>query len=78
VSYGTKTIAFELDDYTRWRLMEGLDDIGLTLAQSAAIDTFEASRSSLKPAKKLLKIFHCQALEEFTCSNLKMELFMFT
>ena len=50
VSYGTKTIAFELDDYTRWRLMEGLDDIGLTLAQSAAIDTFEASRSSLKPA----------------------------
>ena len=32
VSYGSTSIAFELDDYTRWRLMEGLDDIGLTLA----------------------------------------------
>ncbi|NCV95311.1 MAG: 3-isopropylmalate dehydratase small subunit [Actinobacteria bacterium] len=31
VSYGSKVISFELDDYTRWRLMEGLDDIGLTL-----------------------------------------------
>lgn len=50
VSYGSKTIAFELDDYTRWRLMEGLDDIGLTLAQAASIDTFESNRSSLKPA----------------------------
>jgi len=50
VSYGSKTIAFELDDYTRWRLMEGLDDIGLTLAQAASIDNFESNRSSLKPA----------------------------
>jgi 3-isopropylmalate/(R)-2-methylmalate dehydratase small subunit len=50
VSYGSKRIAFELDDYTRWRLMEGLDDIGLTLAQAASIDTFESNRSSLKPA----------------------------
>jgi 3-isopropylmalate/(R)-2-methylmalate dehydratase small subunit len=50
VSYGATTIAFELDDYTRWRLMEGLDDIGLTLAQVASIDDFEAKRSSLKPA----------------------------
>jgi len=50
VSYGSKTLAFELDDYTRWRLMEGLDDIGLTLAQAASIDTFESNRSSLKPA----------------------------
>jgi 3-isopropylmalate/(R)-2-methylmalate dehydratase small subunit len=49
VSYGATTLAFELDDYTRWRLMEGLDDIGLTLAQSTSIDTFEAKRSTLKP-----------------------------
>ncbi len=42
VSYGTTSIAFELDDYTRWRLMEGLDDIGLTLKQTDAIDSFEA------------------------------------
>lgn len=49
VSYGTTSIAFELDDYTRWRLMEGLDDIGLTLAQSGSIDAFESKRSPLKP-----------------------------
>ena len=50
VSYGQSSLKFELDDYTRWRLMEGLDDIGLTLAQSEAIDAFEGKRSSLKPA----------------------------
>ena len=49
VSYGSTTLSFELDDYTRWRLMEGLDDIGLTLAQEASIDAFEGKRSSLKP-----------------------------
>ena len=49
VSYGDTTLAFELDDYTRWRLMEGLDDIGLTLAQEASIKAFEATRSNLKP-----------------------------
>jgi 3-isopropylmalate/(R)-2-methylmalate dehydratase small subunit len=50
VKYADTTLTFELDDYTRWRLMEGLDDIGLTLAQAASIDTFESNRSSLKPA----------------------------
>ncbi len=50
VKYGDTTLNFDLDDYTRWRLMEGLDDIGLTLAQVASIDTFEAKRSPLKPA----------------------------
>jgi 3-isopropylmalate/(R)-2-methylmalate dehydratase small subunit len=50
VSYAETSLAFELDDYTRWRLMEGLDDIGLTLAQEASIDAFEGLRSSLKPA----------------------------
>ena len=49
VTYGDVTLAFELDDYTRWRLMEGLDDIGLTLAQEASIDVFEAKRTPLKP-----------------------------
>jgi 3-isopropylmalate/(R)-2-methylmalate dehydratase small subunit len=50
VTYNDVTLKFDLDDYTRWRLMEGLDDIGLTLAQAASIDAFEAKRSSLKPA----------------------------
>ena len=50
VKYADTTLKFDLDDYTRWRLMEGLDDIGLTLAQVASIDTFEANRSTLKPA----------------------------
>lgn len=49
VTYGDVTLAFELDDYTRWRLMEGLDDIGLTLAQEASISAFEAVRTPLKP-----------------------------
>jgi 3-isopropylmalate/(R)-2-methylmalate dehydratase small subunit len=49
VKYADTTLTFELDDYTRWRLMEGLDDIGLTLAQAASIDTFEGNRTSLKP-----------------------------
>ena len=50
VSYGSATLAFELDDYTRWRLMEGLDDIGLTLQQTDSIDAFESSRAAYKPA----------------------------
>ena len=50
VSYEGTSLNFDLDDYTRWRLMEGLDDIGLTLAQSGSIDAFEGKRSSLKPA----------------------------
>jgi 3-isopropylmalate/(R)-2-methylmalate dehydratase small subunit len=39
----------DVDDYTRWRLMEGLDDIALTLRHTDAIDDFEASRPSHKP-----------------------------
>ncbi len=50
VTYADVSLNFELDDYTRWRLMEGLDDIGLTLAQSDSIDAFESKRSTLKPA----------------------------
>jgi 3-isopropylmalate/(R)-2-methylmalate dehydratase small subunit len=40
---------FEIDDYTRWRLMEGLDDIGLTLRHVDDITTFERSRPSFLP-----------------------------
>ena len=40
---------FEIDDYTRWRLLEGLDDIGLTLTREADISHFETGRSSWLP-----------------------------
>ncbi len=40
---------FEIDDYTRWRLMEGLDDIGLTLKNIASVSAYESSRPSYKP-----------------------------
>ena len=50
VSYGSITHSFAIDDYTRWRLMEGLDDIGLTLKQTDSIDAFEEKRASHKPA----------------------------
>jgi 3-isopropylmalate/(R)-2-methylmalate dehydratase small subunit len=40
---------FEIDDYTRWRLMEGLDDIGLTLRHEDAVAAFEATRPSWLP-----------------------------
>jgi len=50
VSYDGVSVGFELDEYTRWRLMEGLDDIGLTLKQIDSIDEYEKQRSPLKPA----------------------------
>jgi 3-isopropylmalate/(R)-2-methylmalate dehydratase small subunit len=43
------TVPFEVDDYTRWRLLEGLDDIGLTLRDEAYITEFEARRESWRP-----------------------------
>ncbi len=46
---GDVTCTFEVDDYTRWRLMEGLDDIGLTLQHVADIDAFEAARPAWLP-----------------------------
>ena len=46
---GETTVAFEIDDYTRWRLLEGLDDIGLTLRDEARITEFEARRESWRP-----------------------------
>ncbi len=49
VSYVSHEIPFEIDDYTRWRLMEGLDDIGLTMQHLDEIASFEAKRPALKP-----------------------------
>lgn len=47
------TAGFTIDDYTRWRLLEGLDDIALTLRHAGAIDSFEASRPAFKPVTTL-------------------------
>jgi 3-isopropylmalate/(R)-2-methylmalate dehydratase small subunit len=44
---------FEIDDYTRWRLLEGLDDIGLTLRHADEIAEFEQVRPSHKPVTTL-------------------------
>jgi len=49
VRYNDIVLPFEIDDYTRWRLMEGLDDIGLTLRHSDDIAAFEANRPTWKP-----------------------------
>ena len=42
-------VRFDVDDYTRWRLLEGLDDIGLTLRHAEDIDAYEKTRPSHKP-----------------------------
>ncbi|QOD94283.1 3-isopropylmalate dehydratase small subunit [Chryseoglobus sp. 28M-23] len=49
VTVGNITASFEIDDYTRWRLLEGLDDIALTLRDEQAITDFEARRESWRP-----------------------------
>lgn len=49
VSGGGASYPFEIDEYTRWRLMEGLDDVGLTLRSEDAIDEFERARPNWKP-----------------------------
>ena len=49
VTAGDVTVPFDIDDYTRWRLMEGLDDIGLTLRQADLIEEYEGRRPSFKP-----------------------------
>ncbi|MGO2096412.1 MAG: 3-isopropylmalate dehydratase small subunit [Candidatus Microbacterium stercoravium] len=49
VTLGDFTAAFEIDDYTRWRLLEGLDDIGLTLRHQDEIAQFEARREAWRP-----------------------------
>jgi len=46
---GELELPFEIDDYTRWRLLEGLDDIGLTLREADEIAQFEARREAWRP-----------------------------
>jgi len=46
---GDLSVSFAIDEYTRWRLIEGLDDIGLTLRNEAAITAFEAKRPAWMP-----------------------------
>ena len=50
VRAGDLVAPFQIDDYTRWRLLEGLDDIGITLSHEDDITAYEATRPSWKPA----------------------------
>lgn len=49
VSAATAVVPFTIDDYTAWRLLEGLDDIGLTLRKQSEIEAFESARPDWKP-----------------------------
>ncbi|TDD73592.1 3-isopropylmalate dehydratase small subunit [Actinomadura rubrisoli] len=49
VRWGAEAAPFEIDDYTRWRLLEGLDDIGLTLRHADAVTEFEEKRAAWLP-----------------------------
>jgi 3-isopropylmalate/(R)-2-methylmalate dehydratase small subunit len=50
VRAGDLVAPFQIDDYTRWRLIEGLDDIGITLSHEDQIEAYEAGRPQWKPA----------------------------
>ena len=56
VTAGTVVAPFQIDDYTRWRLLEGLDDIGLTLRNEPDITAFEATRPPTKPTTLPIKL----------------------
>ncbi|MEJ8278308.1 3-isopropylmalate dehydratase small subunit [Pseudonocardia spirodelae] len=49
VQAGDLTVSFEIDDYARWRLLEGLDDVDLTLRHADAITAFEGTRPARMP-----------------------------
>jgi 3-isopropylmalate/(R)-2-methylmalate dehydratase small subunit len=49
IAAATSVVPFTIDDYTAWRLLEGLDDIGLTLRKQVEIEAFEATRPAWKP-----------------------------
>jgi 3-isopropylmalate/(R)-2-methylmalate dehydratase small subunit len=49
VRYGDTVVAFRIDEYTRWRLLEGLDDVGLTERHLGDVETFEAARPAWLP-----------------------------
>ena len=55
ISYEGTTLKFEIDDYTRWRLMEGLDDIGLTFTKIDKVSEFELKRAVFKPKTMPIK-----------------------
>lgn len=64
VTCGELTVPFEIDDYVRWRLLEGLDDISLTLQHEEEITAFEATRGSWRPKTlpaKTEPTFHVEA-----------------
>ena len=50
ISAGDVSAPFEIDDYTRYRLLNGLDDVGITLSHADDISAYEATRPSFKPA----------------------------
>ena len=50
ISAGDVSAPFEIDDYTRYRLLNGLDDVGITLSHEADIAAYEATRPAFKPA----------------------------
>ena len=50
VRAGDVVAPFQIDDYTRWRLLEGLDDIGITLSHEDDVAAYESRRPSWKPA----------------------------
>jgi 3-isopropylmalate/(R)-2-methylmalate dehydratase small subunit len=49
ITYGDASVPFDIDDYVRWRLLEGLDDVGLTERNLGDIETYEAGRPSWLP-----------------------------
>ena len=49
IQAGALTAPFDIDDYTRWRLLEGLDDVGITLSHADDITSYESTRPSWKP-----------------------------
>ncbi|MFW2513390.1 3-isopropylmalate dehydratase small subunit [Demequina sp. SO4-13] len=64
VTCGELTVPFEIDDYVRWRLLEGLDDISLTLKHEEDITAFEKTRGSWRPKTLPAKTepdFHVEA-----------------
>lgn len=56
VRVGDVEVSFDIDEYTRWRLLEGLDDISLTLRDEARISEFEASRERWRPTTLPVKM----------------------
>ena len=70
VSCESFTCPFEFDDYTRWRLLEGLDDIALTLRHLDDIEAFEASRPAFKP--RTLPAKHLPKVEVVSASSVDL------